>query len=88
LKIITEILTNEDHFRKNFTSRIGFVRDFEIKKEKFLNGVIVASENVTDYGDEELRNCFTVEEKHDRFLESFDLCSDVVSFESFFDLGG
>lgn len=49
--------------------------------------MIVASEDVTDDGDEELRNGFAVKEKHDCFFESFDFCSDVVSFERFFDFG-
>lgn len=88
LEVVAEILADEDHLRENLAAGIGFVNDLEVEKEELLHGVVLGGENVADYGDEELRDGFAVEEEHDRFLERVDLGSDVVSFERFLDLVG
>lgn len=86
LEIVAEVLADEDHLRENLTARIGFVDYLEVEKEKLLDRVVLRRKNVPDYCDEELRNCFTVQEEHDGFLQSIDLQNDVVSFQGFLDL--
>lgn len=86
LEIVAEVLADEDHLRENLTARIGFVDYLEVEKEKLLDRVVLRRKNVPDYCDEELRNCFTVQEEHDGFLQSIDLQNHVVSFQRFLDL--
>lgn len=80
LKIVAEVLADEDHLREDLAFGVGFLYDLKVEEEELLDCVVLGGQYVSDDGDEELGNGVAVEEEHDGLLEGFDLQFDVVSF--------